>query len=350
MSRRKYLAEAGLHLYSTGATVTAPSHLHQLAKTSKTDPNLQALLEGCNLYAIVRRQRISCDPTTLRISDGHVYGDFRLHNGFNYERTPFASKRRFPEGTAVLARDGGTMVHIGGQWGQVDMPIYRWIGECNHSLAKELDLEVLYIGQSWGGKGERHAIHRLVAHTTLQRILADTLAYSPDQEILTLLFKCEYQRNIISTGGDFSLTPEATDEEESAHFSSVQNAMTSRRNRISLAEAALISHFKPLYNFTFRDWKPSKKQKILQELIELDLSALIVELNTAQINAKLFSDKCPKRDVEAQLRAAGYDPSHVSKEEGREFLRNMSHAIYANVPLHSKEERETFLHSMPWNL
>jgi hypothetical protein len=350
MTRRKYLAEAGLHLYSSDVTVTTPSHLHHLAKTSKTDPALGALLEGCNLYGITRRRKITCDPATLRVSDGHVFGDFRVHGSFEYERFPFSSKERFPDGTTVLASDGGTMVHILGVWGQVNVPAYRWIGECRHSLTKELDLDVLYIGQSWGGKGERHAIHRLVAHTTLQRILADTLELSSDHEILLLLFKCERHRNIISTAGDFSLTPEATDEEESAHFAAVQNAMASRRNRISLAEAALISHFKPSYNFTFKDWKPSKRQRILQELIDLDFSALIVELNTAHINAKLFSDRCPKRDVEAQLLAAGFDPSRVSKEEARELLHEMSHAIYASVPLHSTEERETFLHSMPWTL
>ena len=59
--------------------------------------------------------------------------------------------------------------------------------ECD--LGEESDLVVLYVGLGIGRKKARLAIDRLISHSKLQRILAETLCNSPHFEILLLLYR-----------------------------------------------------------------------------------------------------------------------------------------------------------------
>lgn len=204
------------------------------------------------------------------------------------------------------------------------MPIFRFMHDCEYDLDGNEHLEVLYVGQGYGEEGERLALDRLCSHSTLQRILADTLHENPDQELLLLLYRYEHYRKILSSEGDFSATPTATEEEESLNFYNVQEAEFARKNRVSLAEAALIRYFEPKYNKIYKTTFPSPKHKIIEELIRKDFSGLSVEIDTSNIRAKLVSG-CTK-------------PSNCLFSKKHPFVH------IANIPLYSTEERESFLH------
>ncbi len=54
---------------------------------------------------------------------------------------------------------------------------------------KNLECEILYIGQVYGKMGERDALKRLKSHDTLQKVLADTLYGDINYEVVITLWE-----------------------------------------------------------------------------------------------------------------------------------------------------------------
>lgn len=323
MVNRKYIAEGALNLFSSGATVIQPTDVYHLSKNKER----RDALKGCNLYFIAKRQRISVASDSLEIVDGKIQGHLKVQTGLEYEKFPFSCKQQLADYVTNIhvndyPQDGIHFIMSNGE--STKMPIFRFMTDCEFDLEGNEDLEVLYIGQGYGKEGKRLALDRLSEHSTLQRILADTLLQSPDQEILLLLFRYEHYRKVLSSGGDFSVEPTATEEEESKNFSNVGEAKFARKNRVSLAEAALIRYFEPKYNKIYKTTFPSKKHKIIEELIGQDFSGLTVEIDTTNIETKLVSNS--------------------SKINNGLFSKLHPYVHIANIPLYSPEERECFLH------
>ncbi len=240
------------------------------------------------------------------------------------------------------------------------MPSHVVLAASKHKLGNRTKLEVLYVGQTYGKTGERVSIDRLKRHTTLQRILADYTDAAGATEILLLGFQYGSAKNFMSTAGDRWIEPTATSAEEMEHMMATGKLSFDRRTRILLAEAALINHFKPKYNEQHREsFRPDNNQKLkmLKKLFAADMSALIVEINTSNIGAKLWSPAIQRGDMDeyltpdrvANLRAkARSGNSQLSNAQIEEWLQDQSHAHIARFALYDKSERETFLHGLPW--
>lgn len=323
MVNRKFLAEGGLELYSSGATVIQPTDIYHLVKNE----NVRDALVGCNIYVIARRPRVSVATDSLRVENNQIKGDFLVQFGHDYERYSFSHTLKLADYiTSVQApgypQDGIYYQAINGE--TVKMPIYRFMADCEYDLDGNDDLEVLYVGQGYGKEGERLAIDRLQDHKTLQRILADTLHDQPDHEVLLLLFRYKHYKKYSSTAGDFSVEPTASEEENSEYLNSVMDAEFSRKNRVSLAEAGLIRYFEPMYNKIYKETFPSKRHKVLEELMKLDFSGLTVQMDTGNIKTNLYSEK-------------------VAPDTGA-FSKLHPYVHFAKIPLYSADERESFLH------
>lgn len=370
--KRKFLAEAGVNLYSSGATVFRPADLYRYGQND----NVRTALEGCNIYLICRRRRISVDPYSLRVSDGLLYGDFRLHGGgvdadvFNFESYSFSQKKHLLDqgGKPLRIAQAATRNSFGFEiiastehHGVGTIPAHALIANSNHKLGRHTDLEVLYVGLAYGKQGKRLAVDRLVDHTTLQRILAESTENNPCDEVLLLFFRFEHARSIISTAGDFSVEPTASSEQEEQHLQRLQELKLKRKTRIVLSEAALINHFKPKYNILHKEsFQPyrMKRLKTLKDLFENDLSALIVEINTSNFGSKLFtayrpapklSDALENLGIERLQSRTWLDERGISRGEAEQYIADMTHCHIARFPLYDKSERESFLHALPWN-
>ena len=81
---------------------------------------------------------------------------------------------------------------------------------------------------------------------------------------------------------------------------------------INLAKAALIRNFQPPYNKVFKITFPSPAHKTYSQCYDLDLNAVIVEVDTSNIRAEIWSS----------------------------FRTRNEHHI-ASFPLHSPEERRS---------
>lgn len=365
--KRKFMAEAGVNLYSSGATVFRPADLYRYGQ----DVNVRAALEGCNIYLICRRQRISIDPYTLRVSDGLLHGTFRHHGAdiFDFEDFDFFQTRYLLDNNNQPVRfsiakttnsSGFEAVVLDEQNRCSTMPAHALIANTNHKLNNRTDLEVLYVGQAYGKQGARLAVDRLSDHTTFQRILAESAETNPCDEILLLFFRYEHAKNIISTAGDFSAEPTASVDEEQRHLQSSGTLKLDRRTRITLAEAALINYFKPKYNILHKNSfhpKRMKKLKTLEKLFELDLTALTVEINTSNFKSKLFSSSAKAKSIQDVLDQAAIeriqskswlDESGITRAEVDQYIADRTHEHIAPFPLYEKSERESFLHGLPW--
>lgn len=370
--KRKYFAEAGLNLFSPGPVLFRPSDIYRFGKF----PAFRAILAGTNIYLICRRQRISVDPHSLKAEGGEIFGKLVVH-GQSYgewETTRFSTgpALRGPFGqryfVAVRPADAAghaiEAVDLDGQ--QTLISSCSLVAGCNHDLGDRTRLEVLYVGQTFGKEGDRLSIDRLSRHTTLQRILAESTDDSGLNEILVLGFQYSNSRNFLSTESTGHVVPLASRDEERAHMMSVPHRRLSRRERILLAEAALINYFKPCYNVLHRDSFSSsnrRKLRVLQTLLKEDFSALIVEINTSSIGAKLWSKHAPHGAMAnhfgPQKIAEMYDnvqrtnsesTSPTSREEFDAWIADQTHAHIAKFALYEPSERETFLHSLPWTM
>lgn len=365
--RRKFMAEAGLHLYSGGATVLRPTDLYHLARI----PNFRAALAGCNIYLICRRLRISISPHRLQVCEGMIHGAFRLpeDDPASYQTYHFVQSKPFlnadftPWHAAeiVSLSPSGYDVRIVDSNGRHQIvAAHVLVANSRHTLGKDTSLEVLYVGQGFGKNGERLATDRLSAHSTLQRIMAETMLEKPSDEILLLMFRYEHSRNILSTAGDMSVEPSASRQEEREHLFKSGKLHFDRKTRVTLAEATLINHFKPRYNVMHKDsFQPSntKKLKTLRKLFAHDLTGLMVEINTSNFGSKLYSSSAPARTTEssfppdaiARLKSPTWlKQAGLSTAEVDEFIADMTHVHIARYPLYSKTERESFLHALPW--
>jgi hypothetical protein len=152
------------------------------------------------------------------------------------------------------------------------------------------DLEVLYVGQSYGTAGERQAADRLQSHSTLQKILGEASRLHPDREIWLALI--EFKDTLLASF-DGRLGPEAEELDE-GRIERVLTNEVSDAQKINFTEAALIRYFEPKYNSTFRNSFPSPAHASYTDCYEIDLNLVAVGLNTMPLGFRLYSDARPR--------------------------------------------------------
>ena len=359
MALRKFIAEGALHLHSSNPLVFSPGELRHAIQSEGVRDHVR----GCNLYLITSRTRIFVKDARLDI--GGLRGDLVVWRDSNWASVPFefpieVGDRSNAEMEVWTAPHGTHVVlqPIGQPGGGIPIHAHTLVAHSKVALTdEECDLQLLYVGQGIGRKKTRTALERLRSHETLQAILADHHTFHPEREILILLYRFENHSNLISTGGDLSLEPQAAVAEERAHLGRICGASLSREERISLAEAALINHFKPYYNVTYKttDFSKAKRVKTLRSVLREDLTGLIVEINTHSVRGRLGTEHRPHGDSSViqflrecldARRDEGIEEEILSGMLGE--LSVMSHSHYAMFPLTEQEDRESFLHGVGW--
>jgi hypothetical protein len=153
------------------------------------------------------------------------------------------------------------------------------------------EFEVVYVGQAFGD-GTRSAFERLRSHSTLQRILAESAARRPDDELMLFLFKYEPYRTFVSMDG---ITKEGLKgDEDKEHYVNILENPLSEKQQIGLAEAGLIRYFAPEYNEIYKDSFPHERLKILDDCYKLDFAGLVVEIDTEDVRAPIWSTAAGK--------------------------------------------------------
>lgn len=354
---RQFSAEGATHLYSSPPSVLTPADLYR----AKGDGHFREAIAGSNIYLITARRRVLINPDDLYLLGRAAHGSFIVIDEQGVQSIPFRYDipRIGPDDQddieQVIVAPNGTHLTILSTSRQMTTAAHIVVANATSALqANHRDMNVLYVGQGIGKVHARTAVDRLLNHTTLQRILAETSTNSPELEVSILLYRFEHGRTMISNGGDFNAEPIASEQKESEHFERLRSVRLNRDEVITLAEAALINHFKPHYNTLLKstNFAANNKIKPLKKLLAKGISGLTVEICSSTINARLGT-----RDA-LPMALSTFMPAHVlegcnlnnehEKQAWAEELRVMAHTHYACFPLTTPQERDTFMHGMVW--
>lgn len=285
MPTRKHITELALSFYSDALVVLHPKDIGNI----ESQPEHAAVAEDCHIYLIVKRPRVAYLPDSIVIGEKETVGRFRfVRAGVAFE-SEFALRGKanadeirispYPHHKLSLIKDGEEFRSV---------PAHLMSLICDRVQDTSIrDLEVVYVGMSYA-EGRRSAKDRLVSHSTLQQVLADLNNDAPDDEALIIMAQFAAPQTIISFDGMDKTLKLEDDRDVMADLAKQQQLMTEDL-QIALIEAGLIRYFQPSYNDKYKQRFPHPTQRILKEVYEIDFGALTVELNTEDINARVFS-------------------------------------------------------------
>lgn len=279
-SPRKFVSEFGLHVCTSYSWLLQQGQLGQLGE----------LPDDPHIYVVGRRPRISIDPSSFVIASDFISGTFfrhvrdeKLEIPFKVPnelgRTDLTVKSEYPyTEVAFIAPDGEQLFFA-------KAAILLGLG--GSMYWEHLDLEVLYVGQSYGEGGSRTAVQRLESHSTLQGIYAEAIRQSPDQEIWLLLL-C-FERYMLASFDGITKNYQATEEQDDQHRHSVIYNPVSEQQQVNFTEGALIKYFRPDYNVKYKDTFPSPGHSTYEQCYAVDLNMVAVEVQTEDLMLRLWS-------------------------------------------------------------
>lgn len=288
---RKYLTEFGINSYCTHSTLLQQSELGSpYAQSSHSDKY--------HIYIIGQRPRASIVPRSIKFSKKNVVGTLQVQEKDSLSKYPFKVLNHF--GTSnldyVSEYPYNNFSILNSQKeavlkGKVSLlaPNIGFLG------SDFLDLEVLYVGQSYGEKGERNAFKRLENHSKLQKIYSQALSDSPDKEIWLILCSFEYQFILDIDGANKNI--QFAEKDDQSHTRRVFDQNINERQHINFVEAGLINYFKPKYNEVFKNKFPLQKHKSYKECYDLEINHLSVVLETEHLGLSLWSDHQAKKPI-----------------------------------------------------
>ncbi len=283
MARRKFTTEFTINSFG--------SYRVLLKQHDLEDSNLIERLPDApfHIYMITRRPRVAFDPESILFTEDEVRGTFTIQRQAEMERHDFVTRNLlgthevrvecpYPHNEYQIYDKDDNFISGG------KVPIL--LSNLSEQYWEYLDLEVLYVGQSYGTNGSRVAPDRLKSHSTLQGIYAEAINRSPDMDIWIVLWS--FEPNLITSVGGFEAA-ESTMEQDKAHRDKVFSSSISEKQQINFTEAALIRYFQPVYNKIFKDTFPNPAHSSYSECYDLDLNGVSVELQTEGIRSRLWS-------------------------------------------------------------
>lgn len=292
---RKFIHEFAFgYLNSFTAMVTA----QQLTSDAKINSAQEEQLSKCHIYFICARPSfyfidgtIKYDKKTLSGEIGYKIEGKESKFSFEYnwilEDDAIDVKCNYPFREVISINDEGEEITYVSA--SIIATFYSSKLDCYSDLSS---YEVLYIGQAVGKNGSRNAVERLRSHSKLQKILAQTLYNKPDQEIMLFMYAFEHEQIFSSLDGRSGLIND-TDNDDKRFKLALKNR-PNQNQAINMIEAALIRYFQPEYNEKFKESKISPKLKALEKCYDLDMSGIVVEVNTENLFYSLYSKNIKK--------------------------------------------------------
>lgn len=281
MSQRKYISEFGLNMVNGYRFLLQQEQLDEVDKTG-VEPHI---------YIVTRRPRITLDPSSVKFTNEIVTGTFQKQIKDKLISIPFVTqnnlsskkpslKCEYPHTEYAISDENNEVISNG--------KCALLLASISSRYWEHLDLEVLYIGQSYGKDGKRTASQRLKSHSTLQGIYAEAIKNSPDQDVWLILSTFEPQ--LVATFDGASKNFTKTMEEDSEHIDEVIKTTITEQQQINFTEAALIRYFQPTYNKIYKDSFPNPAHSTYSECYDIDLNMVCVEIQSEDLGLRLWSD------------------------------------------------------------
>lgn len=291
--------EFGLHSYASMMSVVQFEDLNVLESQDIYNEK-----ESCYIYMICSRQRVTVNKdNSYYIGNDFNFG-FKIQRQDTYEECSI----RFPCGKgkhkailesnypynffSLLFEDGGG----------IKAKVSTFLSSIpEFGLNRDfLDLNVLYVGQSYGANGSRTALDRLKKHETLQKILSDVSTREPDKEVWLMLYSFKQNGLTLFDGRTKFSEKEYNDDLQRPidFINTISEGGIKEQQFINFTEAALIRYFKPFYNKNFKNIFPSLTHSSYSECYDLDVNTVAVELGTKEsVNIMLYSDEVKRKPI-----------------------------------------------------
>jgi hypothetical protein len=254
--------------------------------------NDQDQLDKCHIYIIAKRPNAYFIPDSLKHDAGHL----SCKIGYKIEGEEFFLELKnypfeFLDGAIELRCDypfrelwtynaaGHKVRYFTASFFSAYLDSHKSDGILNR-------FEVLYVGQAIG-QGNRSAQQRLTSHSTFQRILARSSHEAPDDEIVVFMYQFEHEQILSSMDG--RATDAIKDDSNEKRLMTAIRNPPDKKQKIAMVEASLIRYFQPKFNEIFKIKFPSTKHKTLQSCKALDVSAIIVELDSSDLGFTMWS-------------------------------------------------------------
>ena len=247
----------------------------------------------CHIYFICKRPRVIINPEKCKFNGNIMELNFSVQKGFEFhERTMklwgptdcsnFKINSKFPYTWFQITDNEKEIIYARSS---------LYYNMHLNDYDNDMDLEVLYIGQSYGVDGARTSPDRLKQHKTLQKIYSEAIQNNPDFDIwLNLL---SFERVMITSFDGINKYPKENRGDNIKRVSTAMHKfMTNTLNKqqiINFTEASLIKYFKPIYNIEYKDKFPNPAHKSYSECYDLDVNSVCFELETDVIYTRLFT-------------------------------------------------------------
>jgi hypothetical protein len=275
------MSEFGLHTYSSHLTICYPNYLNTI-EIGKND---------YHIYMITLIPKLTIERQSLEVFEDHISLNVRVRTEKedtveNLEFAIVPPDINHQDYEYEIDNPSKTLTFSDGKGTGLKISVLSLF--LNFSK-KNLETEIIYIGQSFGKDGERTAPERLKSHSTLQRIQSDLLYEGPEKDLTLILI--EFTPRLLSAFDGISNDYEKTQEEDLAHLKEVvSNPPLVLNNQIvNITEAAIINYFKPEYNDKFINNFPDIEHKGYKQYYDLDYNAVCVELDPDAIGLSLYS-------------------------------------------------------------
>ena len=277
---RKYTSEFGLNVYARYKTIISPAELEALEKVDHHKYHIYGILLVPKFFikegsVTKHKDHISLVVFTNAFDKYSEYTvRFCLDDTFDHECV--RCETTYPHSTLKLHIENEEWCVRNSWRREVKIPAMHLFESNASILMPEIQYKVLYIGQSYGKRGERSAIKRLSSHETLQKILIDTQRDYPEYEIKIMLLEMAYRLGMAIEPTAKVLT---TEDEDSIHTEKVLSNLPQEQQVINITEAALINYFRPQYNIMFVENFPCEKHRSYRQYFDLDYNDLVIEID-----------------------------------------------------------------------
>lgn len=290
----KFLTEVALLQATDGVALLKPADLYRAA--DMIAEQLQQL-DSYHIYFVCQRPRVRIlNARRNETADFTLTLTVATRQGEIEKTVCFAVPPTASVVDLIPEQNGATYrfsLRDGRETGEYPMETLQEL--IQEGITELSDLEVVYIGQALGTQGDRSAFDRLLAHSTLQRVLAEQAQVAWWMESVLVLFSYPENPRLISKT-DGRQAPLITGEADWAHFSSIREPPLSQAQLITIAEASLIRHFQPPYNKHYVGEYPTSNLKHLEDAYRLDYNALVTEIDTEDVRVTIRSATIPAAD------------------------------------------------------
>lgn len=193
---RKYLFEAGLNVFTSYKTLIPVEQLQTLETTDTKKYHLYFILAYPQVF--YRSEKTFINENGIHIClfaiiDGieteFVLPVWNIHPDLDYQKVTM--RLQYPNMALTIQIEDIEFCRLHPEFTNFSQTIYSHdlFTTFSEQLIRKQEFEVLYIGQSYGKRGERTAITRLSSHSTLQKILMDCQSKYSDKHIYLLLLE-----------------------------------------------------------------------------------------------------------------------------------------------------------------